>query len=137
MIIIIFINFIIYYFFILKVIYVIPEISYNFLGYNSNLVYTFFNDSMLYYFGFTILIIGTLTQIYAVFYNKYDRNLIKLLYIISFFIISMSGLVFCNNTFIFYLFWELIGICSFLLIGFWKNRSISIIAAIKTITINK
>lgn len=92
---------------------------------------------MLYYFGFTILIIGTLTQIYAVFYNKYDRNLIKLLYIISFFIISMSGLVFCNNTFIFYLFWELIGICSFLLIGFWKNRSISIIAAIKTITINK
>ena len=40
----------------------------------------------------------------------------------SLFVASMLGIVLSNNLLVLYVGWELVGICSYLLIGFWSER---------------
>ena len=41
---------------------------------------------------------------------------------ISLFIAAMYGLVVANSFLLMFIFWELMGVCSFLLIGFWYEK---------------
>ncbi len=42
--------------------------------------------------------------------------------LIGLFVFSMTGLVLSNNYLLTYVFWEGVGVCSYLLIGFWHSR---------------
>ena len=56
---------------------------------------------------------------------------------LSLFCFSMLGLVVAGNVAMVFMFWELVGICSYLLIGFWQERKSASNAANKAFIVNR
>ena len=56
---------------------------------------------------------------------------------LSLFCFSMLGLVLAGNAAMVFVFWELVGICSYLLIGFWRERQSASNAANKAFIVNR
>lgn len=67
--------------------------------------------------------VGFLVMIYTDEYMAYDEGYVRFFGYLSLFCSSMLGLVLSTNLAQIYIFWELIGMCSYLLIGFWFTRS--------------
>jgi NADH-quinone oxidoreductase subunit L len=63
--------------------------------------------------------ISVLVHIYSREYMKNDPNLNRYWAYLSLFCFSMIGLVISDSLLLIYLFWELVGFSSYLLIGFW------------------
>ncbi len=55
----------------------------------------------------------------------------------SLFTTSMLGLVLCDNLLMIYVFWELVGLSSYLLIGFWFDRPAAAAAAKKAFLVTR
>ncbi len=66
--------------------------------------------------------VSLLVQIYSIGYMKGDEGFSKFFAFISLFSFSMLGIVISNNLLQLYIFWELVGLCSYLLIGFWYHK---------------
>ena len=56
---------------------------------------------------------------------------------LSLFCFSMLGLVASSNVFMIFMFWELVGVCSYLLIGFWYEEKVNCDAANKAFIVNR
>lgn len=67
----------------------------------------------------TVTLVSFLVQIYTHAYMDEDEGYTRFYSYLSLFTFSMLGLVISTNLFQMYFFWELVGVCSFLLIGFW------------------
>lgn len=78
-----------------------------------------------------VSLVNLLVQIYSWAYMKHDRRFITYYAYLSLFAFSMLGLVISPNLFQIYFFWELVGVSSFLLIGFWYHRRAAVAAAKK------
>ena len=68
--------------------------------------------------------VGSLIHIYSVAYMRGDRGYVRFFACLSFFTFSMLGVVLSNNFLQMFIFWELVGVSSYLLIGFWYERSV-------------
>jgi NADH-quinone oxidoreductase subunit L len=68
--------------------------------------------------------IASLVQIYSLGYMKGDPGFSSYFAYQSLFAASMLGLVVANNFGQMFVFWELVGICSYFLIGFWFGRDL-------------
>nr|QWW92396.1 NADH dehydrogenase subunit 5 [Ptychanthus striatus] len=66
--------------------------------------------------------IGVIVMVYSDSYMFYDQGYIRFFCYLSLFTASMLGLVISPNLIQIYIFWELVGMCSYLLIGFWFTR---------------
>ena len=66
--------------------------------------------------------IGACVQIYSVGYMHGDPRFSRFFAYLSLFLFSMLGLVLANNYFMIFIFWELVGLTSYLLIGFWFEK---------------
>lgn len=67
--------------------------------------------------------IGTLIHIYSISYMHHDENLHKFFAYLNLFVFFMITLVAGSNLLIMFIGWEGVGLCSYLLIGFWyKNQ---------------
>jgi NADH-quinone oxidoreductase subunit L len=66
--------------------------------------------------------VGALIHLYSVGYMKGDEREGRYFAYLNLFAASMLILVLANNFLILYLGWELVGMCSYLLIGFWFDR---------------
>ncbi|MCX7918931.1 MAG: NADH-quinone oxidoreductase subunit L [bacterium] len=66
--------------------------------------------------------IGMLIQIYSIGYMHGDKRYSRFFAYMSLFTFSMLGLVLANNFAELFIFWELVGLCSYLLISFWFER---------------
>ena len=69
--------------------------------------------------------IGACVQIYSVGYMHGDPRFSRFFAYLSLFLFSMLGLVLANNFFMIFIFWELVGLTSYLLIGFWFEKKIA------------
>nr|YP_009235588.1 NdhF [Cynanchum wilfordii]AMD38429.1 NdhF [Cynanchum wilfordii]ARR28048.1 NADH dehydrogenase subunit 5 [Cynanchum wilfordii]UEN66756.1 NdhF [Cynanchum bungei] len=69
-----------------------------------------------------ITTVGILVLIYSDNYMAHDQGYLRFFAYMSFFCGSMLGLVTSSNLVQIYIFWELVGMCSYLLIGFWFTR---------------
>jgi NADH-quinone oxidoreductase subunit L len=69
-----------------------------------------------------VSVVGLLVEIYSVGYMHGDVRFSRYFAYISLFVFSMYGLVLSNSFFLLFIFWELVGICSYLLIGFWFEK---------------
>src|SRR3989338_2309340 len=76
-------------------------------------------------------------QVYTHGYMKDDPNYSKFYAYLSLFTFSMLGLVFSTNLFQSYIFWELVGVCSYLLIGFWWYKPSAANACTKAFLVNR
>jgi len=66
--------------------------------------------------------VSFLVQFYSQEYLAGDRGLARYFAEISLFTMAMLGLVLADNLLMAFIFWELVGLCSYLLIGFWFDR---------------
>ena len=75
--------------------------------------------------------VGLLVQVYSLGYMGRETGLSRYYAYMSLFCASMLGLVLASNFLQLYIFWELVGLCSYLLIGFWYDRDAPAFAAKK------
>ena len=69
-----------------------------------------------------VTLVGMLVEIYSLGYMQGDKGYSRFFAYLSLFIFSMLGLVLANNLILVYIFWELVGVCSYLLISFWFEK---------------
>ena len=84
-----------------------------------------------------ITFIGTLIHIYAAGYMKEDENYGKFFTYFNLFMGSMLLLVLADNPIMMFVGWELVGLSSYLLIGFYHKESSNITAANKAFILNR
>nr|AYC63652.1 NADH dehydrogenase [Hirpicium armerioides subsp. armerioides] len=84
-----------------------------------------------------ITTVGILVLIYSDNYMSHDHGYLRFFAYMSFFSTSMLGLVTSSNLIQIYIFWELVGICSYLLIGFWFTRPAAAKACQKAFVTNR
>ncbi|PMR70016.1 monovalent cation/H+ antiporter subunit A [Halomonas heilongjiangensis] len=80
-------------------------------------------DGLTLLFALLILGIGSLILFYTGYYLHTDEDDGRFLAYMMLFMGAMLGIVMADNLLLLWLFWELTGISSFLLIGFWGHRS--------------
>ena len=76
-----------------------------------------------------VTVISFLVNIYSIGYMKGDRSTGRFFSILSLFSFSMLGLVAATNLFQMFIFWELVGVSSYLLIGFWYHKPSAVSAS--------
>nr|YP_010539000.1 NADH-plastoquinone oxidoreductase subunit 5 [Datisca cannabina]UYF12861.1 NADH-plastoquinone oxidoreductase subunit 5 [Datisca cannabina] len=84
-----------------------------------------------------ITTVGILVLIYSDNYMSHDQGYLRFFAYMSFFNTSMLGLVTSSNLIQIYIFWELVGMCSYLLIGFWFTRPSAANACQKAFVTNR
>nr|UZH94498.1 NADH dehydrogenase subunit F [Tofieldia coccinea var. kondoi] len=94
-------------------------------------------DSLTSIMSILITTVGIMVLIYSDNYMSHDRGYLRFFAYMSFFNASMLGLVTSSNLVQIYIFWELVGICSYLLIGFWFTRPIAASACQKAFVTNR
>nr|UOU81499.1 NADH dehydrogenase subunit F [Gaultheria fragrantissima]UOU81588.1 NADH dehydrogenase subunit F [Gaultheria fragrantissima]UOU81678.1 NADH dehydrogenase subunit F [Gaultheria fragrantissima]UOU81768.1 NADH dehydrogenase subunit F [Gaultheria fragrantissima]UOU81859.1 NADH dehydrogenase subunit F [Gaultheria fragrantissima] len=81
--------------------------------------------------------VGIIVLIYSDNYLSHDQGYLRFFAYMSFFSTSMLGLVISSNLIQIYIFWELVGMCSYLLIGFWFTRPVAANACQKAFVTNR
>lgn len=69
-----------------------------------------------------VTVVSVLVFIYSLGYMQEDPNLVRFFSFLSLFSASMLGLVLSNHFLLLFMCWELVGVCSYLLIGFWYEK---------------
>ena len=81
--------------------------------------------------------VGALIHVYSLGYMRDDQGKSRYFASLSLFMFSMLGIVLANNFVMMFIFWELVGLCSFLLIGHWFERDNAADAAKKAFITNR
>nr|YP_010380900.1 NADH-plastoquinone oxidoreductase subunit 5 [Ranunculus yunnanensis]UDH59914.1 NADH-plastoquinone oxidoreductase subunit 5 [Ranunculus yunnanensis] len=84
-----------------------------------------------------ITTVGIMVLIYSDNYMSHDEGYLRFFAYMNFFNASMLGLVTSSNLIQIYIFWELVGMCSYLLIGFWFTRPLAANACQKAFVTNR
>nr|YP_010887700.1 NADH dehydrogenase subunit F [Hypodaphnis zenkeri]WJJ67271.1 NADH dehydrogenase subunit F [Hypodaphnis zenkeri] len=84
-----------------------------------------------------ITTVGIMVLIYSDNYMSHDQGYLRFFSYMSFFNTSMLGLVTSSNLIQIHIFWELVGMCSYLLIGFWFTRPTAANACQKAFVTNR
>ncbi len=82
-------------------------------------------------------LISLLVHIYSIAYMEGDSRFSRYFAYLGLFTFSMSGIVLTHNLFMMYMFWELVGISSYLLIGFWYEKKSASDAGKKAFLVNR
>jgi len=94
-------------------------------------------DSLAAIMVVTVSFVSLLVQIYSIGYMKGDGGFARYFAFMSLFTGSMLGLVMANNLLFLFLFWEGVGLCSYLLIGFWFHKPAAARAAMKAFLVTR
>jgi NADH:ubiquinone oxidoreductase subunit 5 (subunit L)/multisubunit Na+/H+ antiporter MnhA subunit len=84
-----------------------------------------------------ITCVGLLVAIYSIGYMHDDPGYPRFFALVAAFVFSMSMLVAASNFLLVYVFWEAVGACSYLLIGFWFRKPAAAAAAKKAFLVNR
>ncbi|CAK27136.1 NAD(P)H-quinone oxidoreductase chain 5 [Synechococcus sp. RCC307] len=81
--------------------------------------------------------IALLVMVYSHGYMAHDKGYVRFFTYLALFSSSMLGLIVSPNLLEIYVFWELVGMCSYLLVGFWYDRDGAAHAAQKAFVVNR
>jgi len=104
---------------------------------NLNADISFSLDSLSLIFCFVITFVGFLIQIYSIGFMAEDEGYRRFFAYMNLFVSSMLILVLADNILLMYLGWEGVGLCSYLLIGFWYKEPENGTAARKAFIITR
>ena len=104
---------------------------------NTVLKFGFLVDPLSAVMLFVVTFIGSLIIIYSVGYMHGDARFSRFFAYLSLFMFSMLGLVLATNLVQIYIFWELVGVCSYFLIGFWFEKTSAANASKKAFITNR
>ena len=85
----------------------------------------------------TVTFVSTLVAVYAIGYMHEDPGYWRFFSYIGLFVFSMTMLVSVSNFLLLYVFWEAVGLCSYLLIGFWFQKPEAAAAGKKAFLVNR
>lgn len=104
---------------------------------NSFFYFTFYYDLLAFVMVVLIVILSTCICFYSFEYLKYDMHNNRFVGLLLFFIFFMLMVVTTDSLLVFFIGWEGIGFCSYLLINFWTTRVQANKAAIKALLLNR
>jgi NADH-quinone oxidoreductase subunit L len=81
--------------------------------------------------------VGFLIHVYSIGYMHDDPGYPRFFAYLNLFVFSMTMLVLAGNFLVLYVFWEAVGLCSYLLIGFWYTRPAAAAAGKKAFIVNR
>jgi NADH-quinone oxidoreductase subunit L len=81
--------------------------------------------------------VGFLIHLYSTGYMHDDPGYARFFAYLNLFVFSMTMLVLAGNFLLLYVFWEAVGLCSYLLIGFWYTRPAAAQAGKKAFIVNR
>ncbi|MEQ8788722.1 MAG: NADH-quinone oxidoreductase subunit L [Pirellulaceae bacterium] len=84
-----------------------------------------------------VTFVGSLVAVYAVGYMQGDRGFWRFFAYVGLFVFSMTMLVAASNFLLLFVFWEAVGLCSYLLIGFWYEKPEAAAAGKKAFLVNR
>jgi len=86
---------------------------------------------------FVVTFVGFLIHFFAVEYSSHDESRARFFGGLSLFMFSMTGIVLSNNLVMLFVFWELVGLSSYLLIGHYQFKPSAASAANKAFIVNR
>ncbi len=113
-------------------------ISYNWF-YISDKLFTIdilLND-LTYLMYFLVQFIALWVQVFSLKYMKGDPSFGRYYAYLNLFILAMIGIIISGNLLMIFMFWELVGLCSYLLVGFWYEKKAATNAAMKAFLVNR
>jgi NADH-quinone oxidoreductase subunit L len=84
-----------------------------------------------------ITLVGLCIFVFSIGYMAADKNFTRFFAYLSFFSGAMLGVVIANSLLLLFVFWELVGLASYLLIGFWIDRPSAAAAAKKAFIVTR
>ncbi len=84
-----------------------------------------------------VTFVSTLVAIFSAGYMAGDPGYPRFFAMVGLFVFSMTGLVLSSNFLLTYVFWEGVGFCSYMLVGFWYNKPAAAEAAKKAFLVNR
>ncbi|MDR2374294.1 MAG: NADH-quinone oxidoreductase subunit L [Bifidobacteriaceae bacterium] len=94
-------------------------------------------DQLSLAFVLLVTFVGTLIHIYSIAYMAHDRDRRRFFAYLNFFVAAMLLLVLANSYLVLFVGWEGVGLASYLLIGFWNQRTDYAVAAKKAFVANR
>ena len=98
-----------------------------FAGFNANI--GLLTDPLSMMMMVVVTFISFMVNIYSIGYMRKDPSAGRFFSLLSLFSFSMLGLVAATNLFQMFIFWELVGVSSYLLIGFWYHKPSAVSAS--------
>lgn len=86
---------------------------------------------------FVVNLISFLVHVFSIEYMRGDKRYTRYFAYLGVFTFSMLGIVLTHNLLMMYIFWELVGLSSYLLIGFWFEKKSASDAAKKAFIVNR
>ncbi len=115
----------------------IPDISWVVIENGVTIHLGLIVDSLTAVMLIVVTVVSLMVQIYSQGYMHGDSGYHRYFAFMSLFTASMLGLVMADNLLFLYVFWELVGLCSYLLIGFWFHRPAAANAAKKAFIVTR
>ena len=97
----------------------------------------FFVDNLTACLLIVVLTIGFLVHVYSIGYMSHDPGRWRFFAYLNLFMVSMLLLVLADSFLVVFVAWELVGLSSYLLIGFWKQKRSAALAAKKAFIVNR
>jgi len=94
-------------------------------------------DSLTAVMLIVVTLVSMMVQIYSQGYMRGDPGYHRYFAFMSLFTASMLGLVLADNLVFMFVFWEMVGLCSYLLIGFWFHKPAARNAATKAFVVTR
>lgn len=99
--------------------------------------YSLIIDELMLLMSIVVNFISLLVHIFSLEYMRQDERIITYFRYLGLFTFSMMGIVLFYDLLIIFIFWELVGLSSYLLIGFWYKKRSASIAANKAFILNR
>jgi NADH-quinone oxidoreductase subunit L len=104
---------------------------------NFHPTFTLYLDALSLLMTFVITFVGFLIHLYASEYMADDADYARFFASMNLFVAAMLALVLADNLLLLYLGWEGVGLCSYLLIGFWYSDPANARAAVKAFLVTR
>jgi NADH-quinone oxidoreductase subunit L len=116
---------------------VVPDVSWMVIG-NFNFHLGIIMDQLSAVMVVVVSVVSLMVQIYSIGYMAHDdAGYYRYYTFMSLFTFSMLGLVLADNLLFMFVFWEMVGLCSYLLIGFWYHKKSAADAAKKAFIVTR
>jgi NADH-quinone oxidoreductase subunit L len=97
----------------------------------------FYVDALTACLLIVVTTVGLLIHVYSIGYMSHDPGYWRFFAYLNFFMFSMLVLVLADSWLLVFLAWELVGLSSYLLIGFWKHKQSAALASKKAFLVNR
>jgi NADH-quinone oxidoreductase subunit L len=115
----------------------VPDVSWITIG-NFNFHVGIIMDQLAAIMAVVVSVVSLMVQIYSLGYMEHDEaGYYRYYSFMSLFTFSMLGLVLSDNLLFTFVFWEMVGLCSYLLIGFWFHKPSAANAAKKAFIVTR